>query len=61
MTSPVQIRLTQPVTLRSEPLPAGAELDVDAITAAQLIAAGQAETATVDGEKPAKTESTDQE
>ena len=38
----MRIRLTESITLRSEPLPAGAEIDTDDLTAQQLIAAGQA-------------------
>lgn len=39
----MKIRLTQPIRLRSEELPAGAEFDADEIDAMQLIQAGQAE------------------
>lgn len=38
----MRIRLKEPVTLRSEPLPAGAEVDTDELTAQQMIAAGHA-------------------
>lgn len=38
-----KIRLTQTITLRSELLTAGTEVETDAITCQQLIAAGQAE------------------
>ena len=39
----MKIRLTQQIRLRSEELPAGAELDADEIDAQQLIQAGHAE------------------
>ena len=48
----MRIRLKEPVTLRSEPLAAGAEIDTDDVTARQLIAAGQA--VAVDTAKPQK-------
>ena len=55
----MRIRLLEPVTLRSEPLPAGAEIDADDLTARQMIAAGHAEPVAVDVKKP--TRSTAQE
>lgn len=56
----MRIRLKESITLRSEPLPAGAEVDTDDLTAGQLIAAGQA--VVVNAPKPAKsTESTPKE
>ena len=48
----MKVRLSEPVTLRSEPLAAGAEIDTDDVTARQLIAAGQA--VAVDAQKPQK-------
>ncbi|MBN8461623.1 MAG: hypothetical protein J0M01_02220 [Dechloromonas sp.] len=50
----MRIRLLEPITLRSEPLPAGAEIDPDDVTANQLIAAGQAEPVAVDPQKTRK-------
>ena len=38
----MKVRLTESITLRSEPLAAGAEIDTDDTTALQLIAAGHA-------------------
>lgn len=55
----MRIRLLEPITLRSESLPAGAEIDPDDLTARQLIAAGHARPVAVDVKKPTK--STDQE
>lgn len=53
----MKVRLLEPVTLRSEPLLAGAEIDVDDITADQLIAAGHAEAvAAVNTPKTQKTQ-----
>ncbi len=46
------VRITQPITLRSEPLPAGTLVEVDDLTARQLIAAGQA--TAVNPENPQK-------
>ena len=61
----MKIRTTEAITLRSDPIALGAELDLDEITAQQLIAAGQAEsaeaTATVDGKKSVKTQHPDKE
>lgn len=37
------VRITQPISLRSEPLARGALVEVDDLTARQLIEAGQAE------------------
>lgn len=51
----MRIRLLEPITLRSEPLPAGAEIDADDLTARQLIASGHAEPVAVDVEKSTKT------
>ena len=51
----MRIRLIDSITLRSEPLSAGTEIDVDDLTGQQLIAAGQAEpTAAAGNVKPAK-------
>lgn len=50
----MRIRLIDSITLRSEPLSAGTEIDVDDLTAQQLIAAGQAEPPAAGNVKPAK-------
>ncbi len=50
----MRIRLIESITLRSEPLPAGAEIDVSDLDAQQLIAAGHAEVVTAP--KTAKTQ-----
>lgn len=41
-----KVRITQTITLRSELITAGSEVETDAITCQQLIAAGQAEVVT---------------
>ena len=51
----MKVQLIESVTLRSEPLPAGAVIDTDEITAGQLVASGQAETAPAEDAAPAKT------
>lgn len=50
----MKVRLKEAITLRSEYLPAGAEINEDPVTAAQLINEGQADAVTVSAEKPAK-------
>lgn len=50
----MRIRLLEPITLRSEPLPAGAEIDADDLTARQLIASGHAEPVAVNVKKTPK-------
>lgn len=51
----MKIRLIEAITLRSELLATGTQVDVSDIDARQLIAAGHAEAVTVDPKKPTKT------
>ena len=55
----MKVRFLEPVTLRSELIALGAELDLPDLDAQQLIAAGHAEAVTVpvDPAKPEKTQS----
>ena len=50
----MKVRLIEPITLRSEPLAAGAEIDVDDLTGRALLHAGHAEEVTVDAKKTQK-------
>lgn len=50
----MKIRLIETITLRSESLAAGAQVDASDIDASQLIAAGHAEAVAVDAKKTTK-------
>lgn len=54
----MKIRLIEPITFRSEPLPAGREIDLSDLDAQQLIAAGHAEAIADVATAPAKTQKT---
>ena len=52
----MKIRLIEPITFRSAPLPAGREIDLSDLDAQQLIAAGHAEAIADVATSPAKTQ-----